>query len=131
MSNRNFSYIFSPYILWGNVSSQSETGLCNLNHRQRYHIWMASFTNIMALFFQWGFIYFSYYQFIILEYFQCCLYEMLSCNKTIIISREFNSSLLHFIVNPKGPVSLLLSPKSITSYTTMKTRFEFLFFCRI
>ena len=27
-SNRNFSYIFSPDILWGNVSSQSETGLC-------------------------------------------------------------------------------------------------------
>ena len=30
MSNRNFSYIFSPDLLWGNVSSQSETGLCNL-----------------------------------------------------------------------------------------------------
>ena len=30
MSNRNFSYIFSPDILWGNVSNQSETGLCNL-----------------------------------------------------------------------------------------------------
>ena len=30
MSNRNFSYIFSPDILRGNVSSQSETGLCNL-----------------------------------------------------------------------------------------------------
>ena len=30
MSNRNFSNIFSPDILWGNVSSQSETGLCNL-----------------------------------------------------------------------------------------------------
>ena len=30
MSNRNFSYIFSPSLLWGNVSSQSVTGLCNL-----------------------------------------------------------------------------------------------------
>ena len=29
MSNRNFSYIFSPYTLWGNVSSQSVTDLCN------------------------------------------------------------------------------------------------------
>ena len=30
MSNRIFPYIFSPYTLWGNVSSQSLTGLCNL-----------------------------------------------------------------------------------------------------
>ena len=30
MSNRNFSYILSPDILWGNVSSQSVTGLCTL-----------------------------------------------------------------------------------------------------
>ena len=30
MSNRNFSHIFSPDILWVNVSSQSETGLFNL-----------------------------------------------------------------------------------------------------
>ena len=28
MPNSNFSYIFSPVILRGNVSSQSETGLC-------------------------------------------------------------------------------------------------------
>ena len=31
MSNKNFSYIFSPSLLWGNVSSQSVTGLCNHN----------------------------------------------------------------------------------------------------
>ena len=32
MSNRNYSYIFSPDILWGNISIQSETALCKLIH---------------------------------------------------------------------------------------------------
>ena len=36
MSNRNFSYIFSPSLLWGNVSSQSVTGLCNLHRGYLY-----------------------------------------------------------------------------------------------
>ena len=37
MSNRNFSYIFSPSLLWGNVSSLSVTGLCNLVTKTLYY----------------------------------------------------------------------------------------------
>ena len=29
MCNRKYSYIISPIVLWGNISSQSETGLYN------------------------------------------------------------------------------------------------------
>ena len=56
MSNRNFSYIFSPSLLWGNVSSQSVTGLCNLeaichstfvlhNYILKHHIFEVFFGN--------------------------------------------------------------------------------------
>ena len=37
MSNRNFSYIFSPSLLWGNVSSLSVTGLGHLVTKTLYY----------------------------------------------------------------------------------------------
>ena len=51
MSNRNFSYLFSPHILWGNISSQSETvyvTLKCLNVQKKPISQMVLITDILA-----------------------------------------------------------------------------------